>query len=239
MAQLPSQMDEFYGLDDFKSVYYGVDDTLFKKNTNSTYQFFDLQLGTIESVHLINPLKILVFYRETQTIVLLDNRLNEQLRINLSNLAPARFISHVQLAGEQRIWIFNTDLNRLELINYNTGDLIMSTPPAENEVLDLIADFNFAHIITNDGIISYNGYASAVARLKLDDILAAQLDYRNLLLATKQGWAYYQFTNDNRWVESTSSIQNLRERPSKSFYLKEGKLYLYRSVKNQIITIKQ
>nr|WP_152556284.1 hypothetical protein [Nonlabens ulvanivorans] len=61
--------DSFYGVDDFESIYYSTDNVLYKKSESKRLEFFDIQLGDITSVDIINPLKILVFYRDTQTLV--------------------------------------------------------------------------------------------------------------------------------------------------------------------------
>jgi hypothetical protein len=78
--------DSFYGVDDFEAIYYGVNSAFIKKKGEKIQQFYDVQLGDLTEVDLINPLNILLFYKDTQTVVLLDNRLNEKQRISLNYL---------------------------------------------------------------------------------------------------------------------------------------------------------
>ena len=69
--------DKFIGVDDFENSYYINHNNLYKKTAQTIYSYANSQLGEITSVDITNPLKILVFYRDFKTVLLLDNRLNE------------------------------------------------------------------------------------------------------------------------------------------------------------------
>jgi hypothetical protein len=229
----PLNADYFYGVDDFNNIYYSNNNVLYKTPiadniTIQTQQFYDVQLGDLTSVDLINPLKILLFYRDTQTIVLLDNRLNESLRIKLANLQPYRYFEFATLAGERRFWLYNMDLQRLELFDYLNDKLIWSSPAIKDQVQHMLSDYNYCHLVTDKGIASYNNYGSRTTYLKLPDISLADYDFEHLLVLQNNNYKVYKFTSDYRFEEEDPKWKIDGQEPPQSLYLKNGKLYIYR-----------
>lgn len=224
---IPFKCDTFYGVDDFKNFYYSADNVFYKKGLEQSQEFYDIQLGDITSVDIINPLKILVFYKDTQTIVFLDNRLNEQLRLNFNNLKPQRFIEHIKLAGERRLWIYNLDASRLELYDYINNRIINSTSPINDKVLEMHSDYNFCHIITNQNIITYNSYGSETSRIESNIQLPVAFDFEQLGFQETNNWKWYYFDREFRFRESELTTPISQEYEAESLYLKDGKLYIY------------
>lgn len=218
--------DTFHGVDDFNSIYYSIDQTLYKKSNKETQQFFDVQLGDIHHVDLINPLKILVFYQDSQTIIILDNRLNEQLRLDLSTLNPQRYIQEARLAGERRLWLFNADISQIELYDYINDRLISSSIPIKSSIHDLATDYNFCHVITDKAVISFNAYGSKTSRIDLESIAHFAFDFERLLVLTPTGWSGYYFDREFRFRESKINTTALPKMNLESLYLKAGKLYI-------------
>ncbi len=218
--------DQFHGVDDFENIYYSINQTLYKKSDRETQQFFDVQLGDIHHVDLINPLKILVFYQDSQTIVILDNRLNEQLRLDLSTLKPQRFIQEARLAGERRLWLFNADISQIELYDYVNDRLISSSIPITSTIHDLATDYNFCHLITDNAVISFNSYGSKTSRIELGAIHEFAFDFERLIVQTSDGWRGYYFDREFRFRESEINTTSLPKNNLESLYLKAGKLYI-------------
>jgi hypothetical protein len=69
--------DEFYGRDSYGAIYSGNKQQFTKTADKQTWQYKNTSLGTITQVVLTNPLKIVLFYENFNTGVLLDNQLNE------------------------------------------------------------------------------------------------------------------------------------------------------------------
>ena len=203
------------------------------------FQFYDVQLGDLTSVDLINPLKVLLFYRDTQTVVLLDNRLNENQRILLNELTPYRYFEHVKLAGERRLWLHDLDQNRLQLFNYINNTVVVSTPSLEVKIENLLTDYNFCHIRSSDKILSFNSYGSQTSELKIDENDMLGYDFENLVSLRENKLQVLRFGKDFRFRESenisNSSINSVLE--PKSLYLKAGKLYLWDGKKVHIYPI--
>ncbi|MGJ8683581.1 MAG: hypothetical protein ACSHWW_03095 [Nonlabens sp.] len=234
---IPLECDNFYGIDDFVNIYYSTDNVLYKNSVKDEFQFYDIQLGDIASVDIINPLKILVFYRDTQTLVFLDNRLNEQLRINFNTLKPQRFIEHARLAGERRLWLYNLDMSRVELYDYVNNKVINSTTPLSSNAIAMQSDYNFCHVITEKGIVTFNSYASETSRIKEDVSLPVAFDFEQLGFKTDHGWKWYRFDREFRLRETELTTPISQENTPESLYLKGGKLYIYSQKRLYVSTI--
>ncbi len=224
---IPKNADSFYGVDDFDAVYYEVQDALFKVNNLARFRFYDIQLGQITSVDLINPLKVLVFYEETQTVLLLDNRLNELERIDLKLLKPYRYIDHVSLAGERRLWMHNQDENVIELFNYVENRLIVRSPILPGIVENFYTDYNFCHVAIADAIHTYNTYGSRTGKIDVPPSSKMGYDFEKLVACHDQQVGVYEFSGEFRFRESGKIIIPPEITSIKNLYLKAGKLYLW------------
>lgn len=106
--------EKFVGLDKFDDLYYINQNVLYKTNDFQTWHFKDYNLGEIHQVDIINPLQILVFYKNFQTIIVLDNQLNEIRRIMIS---PENnfFIQHISLSIQNNMWFYDEKFQKFGL----------------------------------------------------------------------------------------------------------------------------
>ena len=229
--------DLFYGVDDFEAVYYGKDNVFFKKNGQITQQFYDVQLGDLTEVDLINPLKILLFYKDTQTIVILDNRLNERQRILLNELQPSRFFEHARLAGERRFWLHDLDKNRLELYDYINDRTLISTAVLKDNVTQFLSDYNFCHVISDKHIETYNSYGSKTATLSIAGVKFVDYDFETLVFIKENSIKVMKMDKEYRFRESEINTIDIEEKDVKSLYLKGGKLYLWHGKRVDVYSI--
>lgn len=81
-----------------------------------------LRYGPITSVDATNPFKILVFYKDFSTVVLLDNTLSEQGRVNLQNLGILQ-PSAMCLSMDNNIWVYDEQEYKLKKIN-DSGQML-------------------------------------------------------------------------------------------------------------------
>lgn len=82
--------------------------------------------GKLYSVDVTNPLKLLLFYKDFSTLVLLDRQLSVRTTIDLRryNILQA---SAVALSYDNNIWVFDSYNNKLKKIN-EEGNLLLETP---------------------------------------------------------------------------------------------------------------
>ena len=224
--------DTFIGVDSYNNFYYVKDRALYKKSKDKTIQFSDLRLGSISTVDLLNPLRITVFYAETNTAVILDNTLNEITRVNFNAIENFRNVSHARTASDRRLWIFNTDLQRLELFDYQNNRIDSNFTPQPDIALELASDFNTCWVLTEGNLYHYNQYGSLLEKLPATSLSnIAVLDEK--LFGIQDQKLYIRTKQSASWQE----IKNLPQ-DTKAFYLKAGNLYLYRSEKISTYTLK-
>ena len=146
--QSPLSVDQFIGYDSYDSIYTITDMVLRKENTSGVFLFTDFQLGNITSVDIINPFNVVVFYADTNTTVLLDNKLSLIEQINFNLLTDVANISSVSNAGGNKLWLFNADSQQLELYNYRNNTKNSISLPIAEILTDQTSDFNYNYILT-------------------------------------------------------------------------------------------
>jgi len=221
LQSLPLEVDQFIGVDNFKNTYFVKGTTLHKTGTRSDHQFTALQLGKVTSVDILNPLKITVFYESANTVVILDNTLTEITRVNFSTLENFRNINRATTASDRRIWIFNTDLQQLEIFDYSNLKVITQFPPMKRLPLGQTSNFNFCWILTEDGVYTYNAYGSFLHKRTLEDGVSIAQDNGNLMVKTTNKLVYKP-----KGIASFEALE-LPEFPVKQFSLNNEILYIY------------
>lgn len=160
-------VDQFIGVDSYQHTYFIKDGTLHKEGNLGKFVFQDYQLGPISSVDIINPLNVVVFYAEVNTVVFLDNRLTEKQRINFNTLSSFINVSSATNAGNNRLWMFNTDTQQLQLFDYSSNRETVFSQPYEGTLLAQVSDFNDCLLLTNDTLVQINIYGSLLQEVPL------------------------------------------------------------------------
>lgn len=110
------------------------------KDYQVLFRFSISRLGSIASIDVSNPQKILVYYPEYYNIVFLDNTLSEIKRLNLESLEYWD-VSATALSRENLIWLFNPVNQRLLKID-EQGKLFNSSSELYSEGIDVNSDLN-------------------------------------------------------------------------------------------------
>lgn len=177
---LPSIVD----IDNFGIMYLINDQVFHKINKEKDITYSNVQLGNITSADAFNSLKILLFYKNFNTVIILDNRLAEIYKIDFNTIQPYKNVSHISTGSDNTIWIFNTDLQQLELYDYKTNKIRATTLPVQSNVLDLVSNYNFCWLLTEDYLYSYNYFGSLVSKIENKGFLAIEEDNGNLVIKT-------------------------------------------------------
>ena len=156
-----------YGIDNFGTLYYATENnSFFKKTKDTIITYSNFQLGEITSANTFNPLKINLFYKDFNTVVILDNRLAEISKIDFNTTQPYKNVSFVSSGYDNTIWIFNADFQYLELYDYKTKKLKLKTVPVQSEVLDLKSDYNYCYLLTQNYLFIYSYFGSLIHKIK-------------------------------------------------------------------------
>src|SRR5688572_10113253 len=94
----------YAGTDAFGWIYEITDNEFSKRQGTTIVKYRNVALGEIARVDQQNPLQIVLFYRRFNTVVLLDNQLNEIRRINFSEVPQPVIAEAAGLASQNRLW---------------------------------------------------------------------------------------------------------------------------------------
>lgn len=156
-----------FGVDSFETLYYSTENNSFHKKTKDTIiTYANFQLGEITSANTFNPLKINLFYKDFNTVVVLDNRLAEISKIDFNTIQPYKNVSFVSSGYDNSLWLFNEDFQYLELYDYKTKKIKLKTVPVQSEVLDLKSDYNYCYLLTENHLYIYNYFGSLIHKLE-------------------------------------------------------------------------
>ncbi|NBL63840.1 hypothetical protein GV828_01355 [Flavobacterium sp. NST-5] len=133
----------FVNRDHFGNLY-GIFGNEFRKIApNSTLFYKNVALGKISRADLQNPLQIVLFYRNFTSVVLLDNQLNESLRINFSELETPLNPDAVGLAAQNRLWVFDLLTQKLGLYDLRKKSFVPLTPTFTEPLVFYQTEYNY------------------------------------------------------------------------------------------------
>ncbi len=209
------------GIDNFETIYYINKGTFFKKSNKNTIDYSNIQLGSISSANVFNPLKINLFYKDFNTIIILDNRLAEIYRIDFNTKQPYKNVSHITTGFDTTLWLFNSEFQVLELYDYKTDKVRATTMPVDSNVLDLKSNYNYCWLLTEQYLYTYNYFGSLISKIKNRGYSSIQQDDGNLVIKGNEQ-LYYLKKNEEQVREI--SIPKLL---INQFLLTNETLYIY------------
>jgi hypothetical protein len=137
----------FLEKDAFGNSYTLLDNEFRKENKSQKFQYRNLALGKIEQVDLQNPLQIVLFYKTMNSVVLLDNQLNETIKINFSETNPELLPQWVSLASQNRLWLFDLATQKLGLYDYQKKNFQPISVQFEIPIKFSQSDYNYFYWI--------------------------------------------------------------------------------------------
>lgn len=216
------KIDQIVSIDNFETLYYLKDNTLYKQNQDGTsINYSNYQLGEISSANTFNPLKINLFYQDFNMLVILDNRLAEIFKIDFNTIVPYKNVSHVSTGFDNTLWVFNVDFQTLELYDYKTNKTRFSAVPVQSLVLDLESDFNYCWLLTEKYVYQYNYFGSMISKIENSGFTQISKSNGHLILK-KEDQLYFKQKNK----EEIHPI-NLPKLLINQFLLTNETLYIY------------
>jgi len=217
----PMEADRFWGVDSYDQFYFSKNNVFYKTEDGKRFQFQDLQLGVLESVDLLNPLKLLLFYKEANTVVLLDNRLNEIDRVNFNFISEVKTVDFAGISKDNLLWIFNADLQQLELFNYQLLRTNASSLPFNRTVTALKSNYNYAWLKHQEGFLKYNINGSLMTKFSFKDVLSFSIYKDQLMVQTVDDLGLFQQETEQliRFKKPEISFDE--------FYFNGENLYIY------------
>lgn len=219
----PLSVSVISGIDNFGTIYYTNNNAFYKKTPEKTTSYSNIQLGAITSTNTFNPLKINLFYKDFNTVIILDNRLAEIFKIDFNNTEPYKNVSHISTGNDNTLWIFNQDLQKLELYDYKSKTTRVATIPVTSNVLDLKSDYNFCWLLTEKFLYKYNYFGSLLMKTPNSGYTAISVSNENVVLSSDISLYYLDKKSEKMTTIKTPELL------IKQFLLNNETLYIYDS----------
>jgi hypothetical protein len=226
---------EFLGYDSF-GFYYTIKNNVFSKiDARVTLEYKNISLGKISKVDLKNPLKIVLFYENFNTVVTLDNQLNETQKINFSENTIPIVATAIGIASQNQLWVYNSMTQELGLYDYLSATYKTISVPFTESIKNYVSDFNVFHWVD----IKNNWYMS--------DIFGKIKSKGNI-----PDFDWIEIINENQFIYSKDAVLTLydlekgektqieiSEKTFKKFYYKDQILSIFTAtgITNYKITI--
>ena len=227
--------DHILGYDQFGFYYSIKNNVLFKTNREESFEYKNISLGKPTKIDVQNPLKIMLFYENFNTIILLDNQLSETQKINLSENDVPIMATATGIASGNRLWIYNNLTQEIGLFDYLKNTFQSITPSFQGNLKYYESDFNTFQWMDN----SLNWYMCDVfgkitSLGKVADFDQIQVINDHTVLFLKDGKLHLQDIRNN----SISPIENV-EKSFENFYYKDQILSIFtnQGITNYKITI--
>ncbi len=146
---IKANFDQFT-IDNIGNIYAIIDAEIVKYLPNGKFfaRYSNLKLGKISFVDATNPLKVLLYYKDFQQLVFLDNQLSvNSNEVSLENLGYEQ--TELLCAGANNIfWIYDRKNN--ELLRFNENSKLISSTGNLKQILKTDLEPNFMK--------EYNGF---------------------------------------------------------------------------------
>ena len=215
--------NNFLGYDQFGFFYSIKNNVLSKRKKNESFEYKNISLGAPTKIDIQNPLKIMLFYENFNTIILLDNQLIETQKINLSEIDIPILATGSGIASQNRLWIYNNLTQQLGFFDYLKNSFQSITPPFEGDLKYYESDFNtFQWIDENLNWFSCDIFGKISTNGKIPNFDFIKVVSNHTLLFSKKGRFYFYDIDINK----TYLIENV-EKSLNNFYYKEQILSIF------------
>jgi hypothetical protein len=223
IESFPFRADQFVGIDAFGYAYFIDDNTFIKAKGSQTAEFKKISTGKIARADIENPMQIVLFYENFNTVILLDNQLNEISEINFSNLDKPVVAHAAGIASQNSIWIYDSLTQQIGLYDYLKNEFRPLTTPLKENLKFYTTDFNtFRWIDAKLDFYACNIYGKIYPLGKAVDFDALRFASDNAFFFSKNGKLYLHDSTKNE-VFSVTDIDN----SFKNFYYKDQILSIF------------
>ncbi len=211
--------ETLYGTDNLNNQYYiKNNNTILKKNIKSESQYTNIALGNISNIDITNPLKIVVYYHDFNTAIILDNQLNKIDTVNFFE----RNIRFATKATANKLWIFNEETHQVELYNYRIKKTELTSENLFQEVpIKFKSDFNHVYVLTKKHtLIAFDSFLNSKVISKEKKI--TDFDVDNQTVVIKEGSVFYSL-----YKKEYKKIITLESDKKTSFSIKGDTLFIF------------
>ncbi|MFT4778339.1 MAG: hypothetical protein ACJAU0_000575 [Flavobacteriales bacterium] len=230
-----SQDVDYFKVDDLGYVYTLSQASLVKHSPkgDTLFVYSRMDLGMPSQLDVSNPLRPLIFFKQTGTMVLLDNTLSEQRVVRLFETG-AGLPEWVASGVNQEFWMFdalNKELLRIDermSVKANSGYLpnllgreLLIVGLAERHEQVILADANY-------GLWIFDRFGGIAKRIPINGVLEMRTHASGIFLRTESGPLWYNYGAIEPEIfqnpKASTSKQLFDAQNGKYFYLQAKKL---------------
>jgi hypothetical protein len=221
LTEVIAPKDSVVSVDSFDYYYYLNNKSLKKQNQLATFNYSNLSLGPVENINTFNPLKTFIFYKDSNALVVLDNRLSELSVTNFNTLPDFKMVTQITPTQKNFVWLFNQITLKLEQFNYLTKETTLSTNPITSKILDITSDYNYIWLLTEDKLTCYN--YRGIVEYSFENKGFEEIESLNehLILKKKQSLIFYHK------ITKVFDPIKLKHQLINSFFVSQQNLYIY------------
>ena len=219
--------DKFIGVDDFQNLYFTKDNILYKKSSTKEFSYSNVNLGELTSVKIQNPFKIILFYADFNSTVILDNNLNELTeRIDFTKETLFNNVNYVTGASQNNLWLFPDD-NKLHLYDYQTNTEVLQTQALtfydENFVpLNMVSSYKKVWIQGEKGVFEFNEYGVFLKNYPLEEIDFIFPFQKGFIYSIENSLYYHDLIK-------TTAIQLKHKLSDQAIYINNSNIFIFES----------
>ncbi len=195
----------------------------YKLRKGEDYAFSDSSLGDLNKVDFYNNFKLKLWYSNFNTLVILDNFLNEITRVQFNEISSVFEITDISSANENNVWVYDESNMRIKKFDFFKKVFIENVETQiDGTLIEMKSNYNYLWVLTEKYFykINYNGLIifKNENNMKYSKIRFYKND---ILLSNKTG--LFLLKNDK---ELFSKI-NLEKLFIKDFFVINETLYIY------------
>lgn len=156
--------------------------------------------GKIPSMDVSNPLKILLFYKDFSTVVILDRFLSNQSTLDLRKFSVLN-PSAIGNSYDNNLWVFDEYDNKLKKFD-EQGNKLLETPDFRNifgysfSPQKIINDNGLVYLAdTSNGIFVFDNYGSFKKKLPVKNWQAIAVANNNIISTSNETVTVFNATN--------------------------------------------
>ena len=209
---------------------YTIDGTELKKFSSENEllsNYSDALLGEVTSIDVSNPLRLLLFYREFNQILYLDQTLNpiaDPIDLYTYSDNETRLCCDASTGG---FWIYNNDDNQVFLIS-KQGEIINKSSLLSSYITDIppskIIEYQekLYLLIPTQGLIILNKFGRFLQKIPLQGISDFCFNNQTLLYLKNKNWFAYK--PQDKTDSIVFEMKNSNDRQSK---IRSDKIYIF------------
>jgi hypothetical protein len=197
--------EEFVGADELGNLFYTENQVFYRKSGQRIFSFSNVDLGELTAVDMGNPFKILLFYRDFNSVIILDNNLNElSQRLDFTGETQFNNVLFVGNSSQNNIWLYADD-NKLHLYNYETLSEELQTQATtfyepDFLALGVVSTFKRVWIQSESEALEFNEYGNYVRTYELEEADRI-FPFQKGILVLRDGKFEYFSDRESRKVE--------------------------------------